>query len=1038
MRKEKGSNMGKGRQPATRVKLPDGWPQQLFVLCRIKWKINTRPFYFKDMLDKIKFSPNTFLTAKKKNELTEERFYILMEALEYTDAAKFILDLSLPRPIPLIETSQNIYELDVADEDGLLRKLIPQVSPGDGGRPSAQSGSELSSQIVTNAPDAIPPEIKAEMDRSKLLMDADKHSEAIPILEAVRDTADIASHTVARIKIRLSLGHAFWDAHEDIQSAEQQFRDALALVPADRADLRHNVLHGLGDMLLLSGRIDESKAAIQAAFDVAIDSKDTGDLARSLISQSLLERQLGLHDSAVSQLDNAIQLLLRHNLSPMEDDRKANASAIAVCYINKAFLSRESGNIDEALAFCAQAEGQHKVSGDKLDAARALLFCGETHCANANWGAGYECFQRALGIVSEISNPLWSARIIECIARLHATHENWEDACEAMLAATKCAEESRNSGEVVKFLCLSSKFLRKLITSKNRNIATRKTYMRIKQLPESKRSDAYARWNTESDKVFDEIDVAVREDAGCRTLLERAKEIAEREKLHVHLANCLLDEVRFVVPRDDNKLKQKIIKDAIEHLKTDFRKATSPKHQARTIGRISVLYRDLGNDSESMSWLKKAGELYEKFGDINGVANYYCSLGEVYHSNNRPDEEIAAYRKVLSLIEGRSFHDLAAGTRINLASALQIRDEFGEARKLLDEAEQICDRHKFKNYIPAIARNRSAIERRVSVAQSPTMTLPELLGSLHQLYFYRRELALAYLSFWYSTFQTQLLAAVRSGPMLSFMVVTNDASQFLKYAKENKLLADHFLMVTSETPEIEVEARVLPIPPEWLFPPTFTFVGMRKVNKDGEAGIDGMEPEDIDFSNAKIEFEGPASEMPPYIMIQEKSAVKGEGHVMAMSSTYLPQTAISLMIDCPIVSLIDHSAVWMPFKRWASKDPMLTDLRIAHEFGIFPVYFGRFPISDDVLSCGSAQISIPSTLLDGDQSSIKDRWRRALLKLAKLPKEQAQLTLIDLPEMFSVPRSDGVLFEKIEIHLFEFKVTDRRVCHPAFLVRRDQ
>ncbi len=520
--------------------------------------------------------------------------------------------------------------------------------------------------------------------------------------------------------------------------------------------------------------------------------------------------------------------------------------------------------------------------------------------------------------------------------------------------------------------------------------------------------------------------------------MEQAKEIAERNKLNVHLANCLLDEAHHMVPRDDNTLRRKLIEGAIDHLEVDFRKANSPKHRAQTMGRISRLYRDLGNDVEAMIWLNSAGEVFKKSGDIDGLANYFGSLAEVHRANGRMDEEIAAYRMVLSLIEGRSFHNLAAGTRVNLAATLSDRDEVDEARKLLDVAEQICDRHKLKSYISEIARSRSAIERKAQSAQAPAQTLQQLLGSLGQLFSYRRELALSYLPFWYSTFQTQLLAAVRSGPLLSLMVVTDDAEQFMKFSAANRVLADHFLMATSDTPEFKVEARVLPIPPEWLFPPTFTFVGMRKVNKDGEAGIDGMEPEDIDFSNAKIEFEGPAAELPPYIMIQEKSAVKGEGHVMAMSSTYLPQTAISLMIDCPIANLIDNSAVWLPIKRWASKDPMLTDLRIAHELGIFPVYFDRFPVSDDVVSCGSTQISIPSTILDGDQSSINDRWRRALLKLAKLPKEQAQLTLIDLPEVFSVSGSDDVLFEKIEIQLFEFKVTNRRVCHPAFLVRREQ
>jgi len=86
----------------------------------------------------------------------------------------------------------------------------------------------------------------------------------------------------------------------------------------------------------------------------------------------------------------------------------------------------------------------------------------------------------------------------------------------------------------------------------------------------------------------------------------------------------------------------------------------------------------------------------------------------------RLDDEIAAYRKALSIIEGRSFHDLATRFRINLAAALRCRREFREAQKLLNEAEVICERHRLMDFISAIARNRSDIEREVEAAHTLT------------------------------------------------------------------------------------------------------------------------------------------------------------------------------------------------------------------------------------------------------------------------------------------------------------------------------
>jgi tetratricopeptide (TPR) repeat protein len=270
---------------------------------------------------------------------------------------------------------------------------------------------------------AIPTEIQAELDRTKSFTDANKYSEVIPILEKALTAADGSGHTVARVKVRLSLAHALYEAREDFLGAERQFRDALVLVPIENLDLKHSVLHGLGDMLLFSGRLDEAKATIHAALDVAKLSGKTDDLAGSLISLSLLERALGFHDSAIAKLDETAHLLFQQALSLPDDEKKHHAHMLAVCYINKALLCRDAGNLDEALALYGKVEEQHRISGDKLDAGKALLFCGEVHCANADWEKGFKCFQRAMAFFLEIANPLWLARGAEHISRLYATHE---------------------------------------------------------------------------------------------------------------------------------------------------------------------------------------------------------------------------------------------------------------------------------------------------------------------------------------------------------------------------------------------------------------------------------------------------------------------------------------------------------------------------------------------------------------------------------------------------------------------------------------
>jgi tetratricopeptide (TPR) repeat protein len=211
--------------------------------------------------------------------------------------------------------------------------------------------------------------------------------------------------------------------------------------------------------------------------------------------------------------------------------------------------------------------------------------------------------------------------------------------------------------------------------------------------------------------MYQEVNELVRNDADARALLAEAKRIAEEAHLPRHLANCLIDEAHQGTPRDDVTMRNALVTRAIELLKEELRRLQAPKARGHLMGRISALYQELGHDVEALSWLHRAGEVFEKAGDVRGLANYYGSLGQTLRAQGRLTDEIATYRKTLALIEGRSFHHEAAGARISLATALRFRKEYGEAQRLLNEAEVICEQHKFDDMLSAIGSCRSNICR---------------------------------------------------------------------------------------------------------------------------------------------------------------------------------------------------------------------------------------------------------------------------------------------------------------------------------------
>jgi tetratricopeptide (TPR) repeat protein len=726
-----------------------------------------------------------------------------------------------------------------------------------------------------------------------------------------------------------------------------------------------------------------------------------------------------------------MQLLFKRALSLPEKEKQHHAHMLAVCFINKALLCREAGDSHEALALLEKAEKQHLISNEKLDAGKALLLRGEIHCANADWGDGFECFDRGFKFVREAKNTLWGARALEHISRLYATHEKWEEALLAMTGAALGAAESGHPGEQVHFLCLAAKLMRNWKAKEARKSFTQAAFKHLKRLPEDEQAEMVVGISEKIKASSEAIKRAVREDDEVRDLMNEAKEIAKRERLHKHLANCLLDEAHHMTAPDDLEARHRLFHEAIDLLTEELKEAQSPKRRGHLMGRISTLCRELGDNAEAMSWLRRAGEVFEKYGDASGLANFYGSLAELHRAEGRLDDEIADYRKVLSIIEGRSFHDLAAGARINLAAALRYRREFGEAQKLLNEAEALCERHHFNDFISAIARNRSDIETELEAAQTPAYTLPEMLASLDALVRYHPERAAAYLLFWYFTWQTELMALMRAGPHLSLMVVTDDVERFMGFAAKFGHLADFFLMTTSREFAVKVDPGTLAVPPSWRFPRNFRFLGVRRVPANSRPA----EPDDED-ALPNYRLVGPAVTMPLFTFVKAKSDIEGEGHVMTSSTTYLPQEAIDLMVGRAVGELTERRAIWFPTDRFSSDDRLLTDLRIGRERGVFPVYFGRLPTSDDVADCGGAQISIPSALLNGDDPTTAAKWRRALLKLAKVAKDEAQLALLDLPDVFAETHKRAADSVQIEIRLFEFsEIGQRRQCYPAIVVR---
>lgn len=879
-------------------------------------------------------------------------------------------------------------------------------------------------------PDAIPAPIQKLLHAAEELTDGDQFADAIPILEKALKAAGRGKHVAAEVKTRIRLSKAVFEANEDFAAGEEHCRKALALLGTESSINRHTALHGLGDMLLWAGRMDEAGAVIRSSLDVARSLGDQDSVARSLISVSLLERSLGNGSEAAVRLDEAIQIL--HQLSIGLEGEKLvnNAHALGVCYANKAQLARDEGRPDEAVAHFAKAQEQYALSNDKLNSGKAHLLLGNLHCGNGDAEEGFQSFKRAMAVFLELKNQLWMARTTKAVAKLNAQHDRWEEAAKAALTAMHGFEEAKATEEHIESTLFAAGLLARLVRWGLRQNIQKQIHDMCKDLPKEHEAMATAGINAQMPRVHAEIDEKVRTDEAIGGLLQDAKALAEKKRGYELLADCYLAEASLRIAKDDTDARKPLLEKALDALRKALTETNVPKHKAQLMGRIGSLCRELGRKSEWASWVKRVGEVFERTGDVYGIANYYCEMAGVHRSQGRLTEQISSERKVLELIEGRSFYDLAAAARINLAEGLRLRREFGEALHQLTEAEAICEVHKMQGMINKIARIRSEIEEASEAGQAAQHTLPQMLCSLHQLVRYKPQDATSYLAFWYFAWKTELMAVLRSGPGVTFMAVTDDAERFMNFARRFSNLGEHFAMVTTTEPTVAANTRTLAIPSSWRFPATFPFVGVRRVRAESGESVGRFDSADDD-GIPSINIAGPVRMLPPYMLM---AAERGEGRVAAMDTPHLPVEALRLMLERSVKDLVRQRAVWFPSPRHDSDDPFLTDLRVAYERGLFPTFFDRLPTSNDVTVVGSVRVDVPESALTSSAPAFAAKWKRCLLKLTRLSKAEANAALLDLPD--SLPHAESDLpGTQLEVHLFEFTELGLKVIHPALLIR---
>jgi tetratricopeptide (TPR) repeat protein len=218
------------------------------------------------------------------------------------------------------------------------------------------------------------------------------------------------------------------------QKAADFYERGVALIGDDDATLRMDALHGLGDVLQLSGRNQDALAAFTSMLDIAyhLDLKSKGGAAHNRIGR--VYRNMGMLDDAMRHLGTGHALFdasgdKRGVASSLDDIGKVHwmrgnheaggkfildalnlrkelgdARSIALSYNNLGLVYQDSGRFEDALQAFNEALQLQRQSNDLPGIAQTLNNLGTLHQDSADDDRAIELWSEALEVAKEVGD----------------------------------------------------------------------------------------------------------------------------------------------------------------------------------------------------------------------------------------------------------------------------------------------------------------------------------------------------------------------------------------------------------------------------------------------------------------------------------------------------------------------------------------------------------------------------------------------------------------------------------------------------------
>jgi hypothetical protein len=380
-------------------------------------------------------------------------------------------------------------------------------------------------------------------------------------------------------------------------------------------------------------------------------------------------------------------------------------------------------------------------------------------------------------------------------------------------------------------------------------------------------------------------------------------------------------------------------------------------------------------------------------------------------------------REIKKIVDGSPYYELIAGTAINIANYQLDLGNYSEAKIFFQEASFLDTKYNlhFKRELKTL---KDGIRDTEKMNQPTEITFEELYKDLFDFIAWYPDAKDSIFRMWIYCRKHELAANIKSLHGVKLMICENDLSSFLLHSKK---LAGYFelslMVVSDEFPDTGLD--IVPFPKDKIIYPLTAFPAGKEVN-----GVTYFE-----YLTGSIESR--------YTLcagsVMTSEITGNEGLVITGSAPGLPPQAYDFFLNSNATELLERKIFFFPHERHKANDKLLSDLHIAREYDLLPLYISELPFSKFVSSVECFDFKIPLLNSELEKEIVKSlrKFKTLLKKLSLAKKVVWRETLnelrIELDEINELKGADKFL--SLRLNLLEYQGLIEKENHSVLLLK---